>query len=158
MCPVSGNICLSFPPFVQLVDEADLFKFFSKGDNLYGISTKVRKGEITHCATIFNKTKINVSILLGVPINRIVHVVHQSKPLDLSSILTFVLTPFVQVVFKVDCSISKTVPRSGVISRIQHFGQYCLQAKSRPICHPSPNFCLVESDLIKSQKVRCSGG
>ena len=42
-------------------------------------------------------------------------------------------------------------PRQGVVRSQNVYS-------SRPIRHPSPNFCLVESDLIKSQKVRCSGG
>ena len=61
-------------------------RYQDKGQN----GQRLEQVKIHTVQQISIKQKINVSILLRVLTNRIVHVVHWPKPLDLSSILTFV--------------------------------------------------------------------
>ena len=78
---MSGSICLSFPPFVQLVDEADLFKFFSKGDNLYKLFLRL----------IVLLAKLSKDLLLFLEFNILDNIVCKLNPgLYVTLPLTFV--------------------------------------------------------------------
>ena len=66
----------------------------------HDIKTNVRTCENAHGAANFIEIKINVSILLRVLTNKIFHIVHWPKPIDLSFIPTVVVAPLPPLLLK----------------------------------------------------------